>query len=153
MALELSSPAFKNNEFLPNDYAYRYKNLSPVLMWKDIPNGTQSFALICDDPDASGGDWVHWVIYDIPGNIKELKERVSKKETLNNGIKQGINDFQKIGYDGPCPPKGGPHRYVFTIYVLDEKIDLKPRLTKKEVLNRIKGHILGEAKLIGLFQS
>jgi Raf kinase inhibitor-like YbhB/YbcL family protein len=96
--------------------------------------------------------WVHWVIYDIPANVTELAEGISKENTLSNGAKQGRNDFRKIGYGGPCPPPGGPHRYFFKLYALDTVLNLEPGMVKKSLLKAMEGHILEEAQIIGKFK-
>ena len=152
MALTIKSPAFKDGELIDAKYTCKGEDISPELNWSGVPEGTKSFALICDDPDAPLMTWVHWVIYDIPANVTSLSENVSKKETLSNGAKQGRNDFRKIGYGGPCPPPGGPHRYFFKLYALDTVLAPEPGLTKKELLVKMEGHILEEAQIMGKFQ-
>ena len=152
MALELKSAAFKDGDIIDAKYTCSGADVSPQLSWSEIPDGTQSFALICDDPDAPGMTWVHWVVYDIPAGVIELPEDVPADEALSNGAKQGMTDFRKIGYGGPCPPPGGPHRYYFKLYALDAMLDLESGLTKKELLQAINGHVLGEAKILGHFR-
>lgn len=151
-ALSLRSSAFDNGEYIPVKYTCSGEDYSPPLSWNDIPSGTESFAIICDDPDAPIGVWVHWVVFNIPKNITELKENILPSEELPNGIRQGINDFRRIGYGGPCPPYGKPHRYFFKLYALDTKLSLKGKVTKKELLKVIKGHIIEKATLVGLYQ-
>jgi Raf kinase inhibitor-like YbhB/YbcL family protein len=107
--------------------------------------------LIADDPDAPAGTWVHWVIYDLPGETRALAEAEPAMETLPGGAKQGLNDFKKIGYGGPCPPRGSAHRYFFRLYALDAPANLKPRATKQQLLDAMKGHILAEAELAGRY--
>jgi Raf kinase inhibitor-like YbhB/YbcL family protein len=107
--------------------------------------------LIVDDPDAPVGTWVHWVLYDLPANTKDLAENVAKQEQLPNGARQGRNDFRKIGYGGPCPPPGKPHRYFFKLYALDKKLDLKAGVTKADVESAMQGHILAQGQLMGRF--
>jgi Raf kinase inhibitor-like YbhB/YbcL family protein len=113
---------------------------------------SKSLALICDDPDAPVGTWVHWVLYDLPVTATDLMERVPASETLFFGAKQGINDFKRVGYGGPCPPPGKPHRYYFKLYALDADLLLKPRATKQELLRAMDGHILAEAQLSSAYQ-
>jgi len=108
-------------------------------------------ALIADDPDAPTGTWVHWVIYRIPGSATGLPENVPGSEMVSGGARQGLNDFRRVGYGGPCPPPGKPHRYFFTLYALDIELDLKPRATKAELLQAIQGHVLAEGSLMGTF--
>ncbi len=151
--MELKSSAFQNNQEIPRKYTGDGADVSPTLMWNDPPSGAKAFALICDDPDAPLGTWVHWVIYDVPADATRLAERVPVQESLPNGAKQGMNDFKKMGYGGPCPPRGPAHRYFFKLYALDRSTNLKPRATKQQLLAAMKGHILGEAQLIGKYKS
>jgi Raf kinase inhibitor-like YbhB/YbcL family protein len=126
-------------------------DFSPPLEWAGSPAGTKSFALICDDPDAPMGTWVHWVIYDIPPTATMLAEGITREKDLPGGGTQGINDFRKIGYGGPCPP-GGTHRYFFKLYALDTTLGLKPGITKDQLLKAMRGHILAEAQLMGTYK-
>ena|SRR3989338_2806707 len=142
-AMELRSPEFKNNEFIPKKFTCRGANINPELIIIDIPQGTQSIALIFNDPDAASGDWVHWVIFDIPV--------VSKIEQNSAPGKQGVNDFGEIGYGGPCPPLG-THRYVFRIYALDAMLNLEEGISKADLEKAMDRHILAKAELIGLFK-
>ena len=150
MDMILTSSAFTEGSMIPGDYGCKGRNISPPLAWISAPEGTKSFALICNDPDASAGDWVHWVIYNIPATMHELKENISPDKTLENGVLQGINDFQKYGYGGPCPP-GVTHRYYFTLYALDTELTTGPGLSKKELLRAMKGHVLAKAELMGKY--
>jgi Raf kinase inhibitor-like YbhB/YbcL family protein len=109
-------------------------------------------ALIVDDPDAPAGTWVHWVIYDMPAEGAVLPEGVVKSDVLPDGAKQGINDFRKVGYNGPCPPPGTPHRYFFKLYALDGPTGLSPRATKAQLLRAIEGHILAHTEMVGTYQ-
>lgn len=148
--MELVSPAFKMNGVIPQKYTCDGQDISPPLNWKDAPQQTKSFALISDDPDAPVGTWVHWVIYNIPATQTQLPEGVAKKYKLEGGIIQGINDFGKYGYGGPCPP-GGTHRYFFKLYALDTLLPQKENVRKKDLLEMMKGHIIAEATLIGKY--
>lgn len=152
MAFELKSSAFKAKDTIPTQYTCDGADKSPPLSWNAPPQGTKSLALIADDPDAPMGTWVHWVLYDLPADTKELPEGIPKKETLENGAKQGITDFRKVGYGGPCPPPGPAHRYFFKLYALDTKLNLPPRATKKDVEKAMQGHILANAELVGLYR-
>ncbi|MCX5692817.1 MAG: YbhB/YbcL family Raf kinase inhibitor-like protein [Candidatus Omnitrophica bacterium] len=143
LAMELKSPEFKNNEFIPKKFTYRGENINPELIIGDIPAGTQSIALIFNDPDAPGGDWVHWLVFDMPP--------VSKIEENSIPGKQGINDFGRIGYDGPFPPSG-VHRYIFKVYALDIELNLKEGGRKVDLERAINGHVLAQAELIGLYK-
>jgi Raf kinase inhibitor-like YbhB/YbcL family protein len=126
-------------------------DISPPLAWTSGPEGTKTFALICDDPDAPMGTWVHWVLFNLPADIIELRENVLPERELKSGTKQGMNDFRKIGYGGPCPP-GGTHRYYFKLYALDTKINLDAGATKSELLKAMEGHILAEGQLMGRYE-
>ncbi len=151
--MKLTSDAFKQGEIIPAKYTCEGKNISPAISWTDAPKGVKSFALIADDPDAPAGTWVHWVIYNIPFEMKNLPEAVPAKERLENGVMQGINDFSKIGYGGPCPPEGhGPHRYFFKLYALDAVINLGPGIKKADLTKAMKGHILKQAELMGRYE-
>lgn len=152
MSLKLSSTAFQPEDDIPSKYTCSGADVSPALSWTDPPAGTQSFALIADDPDAPVGTWVHWVAYDIPASTRQLPEGVPKTDAIPGGGVQGQNDFRKTGYGGPCPPPGKPHRYYFKLYALDAKLNLKPGATKKDVEQAIKGHILAQAELMGRFK-
>lgn len=152
MAFELKSSAFENNAAIPVKYTCDNVDISPPLKWEGAPQNTQSFVLICDDPDAPVGTWVHWVIYGIPKNTNNMPEGVPKKETLDNGAKQGLTDFKKIGYGGPCPPPGKPHRYFFKLYALDTQLNLPTGATKAQVEKVMQGHIIGQTQLIGLYK-
>ncbi len=152
MALTLSSSAFKPGGEIPRQFTCEGADQSPALSWSGAPAGTKGFALIADDPDAPMGTWVHWVLYDLPGDSTELPTGVPADDTLRNGAKQGTNDFRKTGYGGPCPPPGKPHRYFFKLYALDAPTHLRPRATKAEVLKAIDGHVLGQAELIGTYK-
>lgn len=152
MALELKSSSFKEGGSIPPKYTCKGEDVSPPLSWDRVPDGTKSLALICDDPDAPFMTWVHWVVYNIPAGATRLGEAVPKEETLSDGTMQGLSDFRRIGYGGPCPPAGGPHRYYFKLYALGAKLDLKPGATKKELLKAMEGHVLQEAELMGKFK-
>lgn len=151
MVFEFSSWAFKDGESIPRRYTCEGEDVSPPLHWGVPPAATKSFVIIADDPDAPAGTWVHWVIYNLPLDLRGLTEGVVAKDRLPNGALQGLNDFKRVGYGGPCPPPGKPHRYYFKLYALDEVLDLKPRANKAHVLEACKGHILAEAQLMGRF--
>jgi Raf kinase inhibitor-like YbhB/YbcL family protein len=149
--MEIKSSAFKSGARIPAKHTCDGVDVSPPLAWKKLPAGTKNLALICDDPDAPMGTWVHWVIYDIPASSQGLQEKLPPLKELANGIKQGMNDFRAIGYGGPCPPSG-EHRYFFKLYALDGPMGLKPGATKTQLLAAMKGHILGEAELMGKYK-
>jgi len=148
--MEIKSTAFKEGEMIPSKYTCDGPDVSPPLEWSNVPENTKSFALINDDPDAPVGTWVHWVIFNIPGNENKLEENIPKKEVLRNGARQGKNDFGRIGYGGPCPP-GGTHRYYFKLYALKKELDLKPGSTKRELLKAMEGNVIAEAYLMGKY--
>jgi Raf kinase inhibitor-like YbhB/YbcL family protein len=148
----LTSPAFIEGAAVPGPHTCDGKDLSPALSWTGAPPGTKSFALICDDPDAPVGTWVHWVIYAIPPATTGLAEGVAKTETLPSGARQGLNDFRRAGYGGPCPPRGSPHRYFFRLYALDIVPDLEPNATRAQLDKAMQGHIIGQARLMGKYQ-
>jgi Raf kinase inhibitor-like YbhB/YbcL family protein len=150
--MTLRSPAFQPGADIPRKYTCDADDVSPPLRWESLPAGTQALALIADDPDAPGGTWVHWVVYDLTADIAALNEAIPKTETLANGAKQGANDFRRVGFGGPCPPPGPAHRYYFKLYALDAPTALKPRATKAQLLEAIKGHVLGEAELMGRYK-
>jgi len=150
MDLEVSSTAFENGGNIPSKYTCDGKDISPSISWNKGPAGTKSYAIIADDPDAPIRTWVHWVIYNIPENVTSLPEAMSNDKLLDFGALQGKNDFRKIGYGGPCPP-GGTHRYYFKVYALDTLLDVKPGLTKKQLLKTIERHILTKGKLMGKY--
>ena len=151
--LTLSSPVFMNGGYIPERYSGLGKDVSPPLSWANVPPDTKSLALICDDPDAPGRTWVHWVVYALSPTLKGLPEGISRTPTLVNGAKQGTTDFGRIGYGGPYPPVGKPHRYYFKLYALDIAMtQVGPGLTKAALLERIQGHVLASTELLGLFK-
>ncbi|HSD84186.1 MAG TPA: YbhB/YbcL family Raf kinase inhibitor-like protein [Anaerolineae bacterium] len=152
MSLELTSDAFTNGQSIPAKYSCRGKNISPALTWNEPPAGTQSLALIVDDPDAPAGTWVHWVLFNIPASTRNLPEDlpVTGKNTDPNAIYVGKNSSGNIHYDGPCPPSG-THRYYFKLYALDATISLLPGATKEQLLKEMEGHILAQGELMGTF--
>lgn len=149
--MEIRSPAFEEGAFIPRKYTCDGNNVSPPLEWSQVPEGTKAFALICDDPDASMRTWVHWVLFNIPGDMNLLTEDVPPLEVLENGALQGKNDFKRIGYGGPCPPRG-THRYVYKIYALDEVLDMAPGISKETLLKAMEGHLLAKGQLVGRYR-
>ena len=150
MEINISSPAFKEGEMIPAKYTANGENISPPLNWENIPPNTKTIAIINDDPDAFGGDWVHWVIFNIPAKTTGLPENVAPKEVLDNKVRQGTNDFPTIGYKGPQPPKG-VHRYMYKIYALDIELDLAAGATKQQLLKAMEGHILDRGLFMGKY--
>jgi hypothetical protein len=150
--IELKTTSFTPGGFIPRRFTCEAANVSPALAWTDPPSGTQSFALIEDDPDAPSGTFVHWLIYDLPAAYRRLPEALSPNEQMPGGGRQGTNDFSRTGYSGPCPPRGKPHRYFIRLYALDAKLNLRPAATRRELDAAMKGHILAQAELMGRFQ-
>ena len=152
MQFTLSSPSFRNSQPMPAKHSCEGADASPALKWEGAPAGTKGFALICDDPDAPGGSWVHWVIYGIAASTSELAENVAKSDTVG-GVKQGVNDFGKVGYGGPCPPRGhGVHHYHFRLYALDAELNLAPRVTRRQLEAAMKGRVLAQTELVGTYR-
>jgi Raf kinase inhibitor-like YbhB/YbcL family protein len=152
MAFTINSTSFKEGSPIPKQYTCDGPDASPQLSWEGAPAATRSFALIMDDPDAPVGTFNHWVLYDLPPETKGLPEGVSKEAALSNGAKQGVTSFRRVGYGGPCPPKGPAHRYFFTLYALDiPTLGLGPKASKEDVETKIKGHILGKAVIMGKY--
>lgn len=152
MALEIKSTAFESNARLAKEFTGEGSDFSPPLSWQGAPSQTKSFALICDDPDAPSHTWVHWVIYNIPASADGLPKGVKGDEVLPDGSRQGPNDSGSIGYSGPYPPPGKPHRYYFKLYALDTMLTLGPGATKEALLEKMQGHVLAQASLMGTYQ-
>lgn len=147
----LSSSAFAEGETIPKVHTCDDRDLSPPLKWQGAPEGTVSFVLLCDDPDAPRGTWVHWVLYNLPATTTELAPGLSATESVIEGARHGVNDFRRLGYGGPCPPRGPAHRYYFRLLALDRALDLPPGPTMKHVLEAAEGHILARAELMGRY--
>lgn len=146
--MKLKSSAFNYQGFIPSKYTCDGEDISPALTWDEVPTGTQSIALIVDDPDAPRRTFVHWVVYDIPATTRQLPEQITSQNL--KGV-QGKNDFGKLGYGGPCPPSG-IHRYFFKVYALDKQLGLAAGATKDQILAAMEGHILAQAELIGKYK-
>jgi Raf kinase inhibitor-like YbhB/YbcL family protein len=152
MSMEITSSAFEEGATIPKQYTGDDRDISPPLHWSGAPGNTQSFALVCDDPDAPRKEpWVHWVLFNLPADTHELPEAVPASATLSDGAKQGKNDFGKIGYGGPAPPRGKPHRYYFKLYALDSMLNLKESATKQELEHAMKEHIVASGQLMGTY--
>jgi len=145
MSMEFKSDAFASGQSIPAKYTCTGKNISPSLAWSNAPAGTQSLALIVDDPDAPMGTWVHWVLFNIPSNITSLPESAD-----TSALAVGKNSSGNLRYDGPCPPSG-THRYFFKLYALDSALSLSPGATKEQLLKETQGHILVQGELMGTF--
>jgi Raf kinase inhibitor-like YbhB/YbcL family protein len=152
MTFALRSPDFSDGANIPRAFTCAGEDRSPALEWGGAPAGTKTFALIADDPDAPAGTWAHWVIYNIPGVTRGLKGGMEKKEQLEDGSRQGRNDFRKTGYNGPCPPPGKAHRYFFKLYALGTELTLARGASKSEVEHAMEGHILARTEWMGRYQ-
>jgi Raf kinase inhibitor-like YbhB/YbcL family protein len=146
----LTSTAFEEGQRIPTEYTADGRDESPPLKWNDPPVGTQSFALVCEDPDAPRGTFIHWIAFNLPAASRELSAGVSRTETIPNGTQQGTNSFGKPGYGGPSPPPGKPHRYFFKLYALDAMLLLRPGAKNEQLQQALQGHQLGEAQLMGI---
>jgi len=149
-AMDIRSLAFEAGGSIPSAYTCDGEDRSPALEWNGAPDGTKTFALIADDPDAPGKTWVHWVAWNIPATSRSLPEGMPNEAEAAGGIRQGTNDFGRVGYGGPCPPRG-VHRYVFKLYALDAVLDLPPGTSKASLVKAIEGHVLAEAQVMGTY--
>ena len=152
MSIELTSTAFQSGAAIPKQYTADGAGLSPPLRWSEPPPSTKSIALICDDPDAPRGTWVHWVLFNLPAQSRELEEGVPNSVTLTKGAREGKNDFGNIGYGGPAPPKGKAHRYFFKLYALAVILELAPGASKAQLEAAMKGHIVAQGELMGTYK-
>jgi Raf kinase inhibitor-like YbhB/YbcL family protein len=148
--MTISSKAFTQGGAIPSKYTCDGKNVSPPLAWEGAPASAKCLALIMDDPDAPGGDWVHWVVFHLPTSVSELAEHVPPLATLPEGGVQGRNDFKKLGYGGPCPPSG-THRYFFRLYALNSMLPLRAGATRKELDDAMRDIIITKAELMGTY--
>jgi len=151
MSFKISTPSFSNGGNIAQKFTCDGADVSPQLSWSEPPSGAKTLALLVDDPDAPVGNWNHWTMWNVPATVRSLTEGVPKDAELPDGSRQGQNDFRKIGYNGPCPPAGKPHRYYFKLYALGAKLDLKPAATKKDVEAAMKGHILAQSDWMGRY--
>ena len=151
LLLGVSSTAFADGQPIPAKYTCDEGDVSPALSWGSLPERAKTLAVICDDPDAPGGTWVHWVLYNLSSDADGLPEAVPATKTVQNGGLQGKNDFGRIGYGGPCPPRGPAHRYLFNIYALDRELDLKPGATRRQVEDAMLSHVLAQGTLTGKY--
>ncbi len=151
MEIKITSSAFEEGGLIPAKYTCDGADVSPPLQWDVVPEGTKSIALICDDPDAPMGTWVHWVLFNLPSDAKKLAENIPADKILPNGAKQGLSDFGRVGYGGPCPPSG-THRYFFKIYALGIELGLEAGANKRQLLKAMEGHILEQGQLVGKYK-
>lgn len=149
MEIAVLSAAFAMGAAFPDRYACA--NRSPPLAWGDVPANTQSIAVLCDDPDAPAGDWVHWVLFNLAPETRALPENVARDAKLPGPAVQGLNDYGLAGYDGPCPPRGQKHRYHFKVFALDARLPLDAKARKKDLLAAMKGHVLAQGDLMATY--
>lgn len=150
MTFNLRSTAFASGELIPRKYTCDGEDISPQLEWDDLTDNVQSFALICDDPDAPVGTWIHWVLYNMPAETRVLPEAIPADADLADSSRHGKNSWGRLGYGGPCPPSG-THRYFFRLYALDRLLDLAAGASQKQLLQAMEGHILAQAELVGRY--
>ncbi len=151
VSFAIQTNAFSAGGMIPKKFTCDGSDVSPELTWSGAPAGTQAFALIVDDPDAPMGTWTHWITWDIPASVTKFAEGTPKNETLADGTRQGKNDFKRVGYNGPCPPPGKPHRYFFKLYALGAKIDVKAGASRSELESAMKGKVLEQAEVMGKY--
>lgn len=149
MEFAVLSAAFAMGAAIPDRHACA--PFSPPLEWSAAPTNTQSVAILCDDPDAPAGDWVHWVLFNLAPDVRSLPENIARNAQLPGDAIQGLNDYDRAGYDGPCPPSGQTHRYVFKVYALDTRLDLDATARKNDLLKAMNGHILAQGSLWGTY--
>ena len=150
MPFELTSIAFAAQASVPRDYTCDGNDTSPPLSWTNPPQGTQTFALICDDPDAPGATWVHWVLFNIPGATRSIPANIPAQDRLPDGSLHGRNSWGRLEYGGPCPPSG-THRYFFKLYALDTKLPLGAGAPKDDVVSTMQRHVLAQVELVGTY--
>jgi Raf kinase inhibitor-like YbhB/YbcL family protein len=150
--MKIISPAFADGAPVPVEHTCEGNGSSPGLAWSEVPVNTRRFALVCDDPDAPRGTWVHWLLFNLPADAVELAPAVPPAPELPSGARQGINDSGNVGYGGPCPPRGRPHRYFFRLYALDCTLNLAPGVKRPDLDQAMAGHVLADATLMGTFQ-
>jgi Raf kinase inhibitor-like YbhB/YbcL family protein len=151
MALTITSTVFRDGAAIPKKYTCDGQDVSPPLAWTGVPANAKSLALICDDPDAPMGTWVHWVLWGMTPSTPSLPEGVPRDPVLPGGARQGLNSGSKAGYNGPCPPPGKPHRYFFKLYALDTVLDLPERANKAALEQAMKGHVLTQGQIMGTY--
>ncbi len=149
LELAVLSAAFAMGAAIPDRYACG--PCSPPLSWSEPPAGTQSLAILCDDPDAPAGDWVHWVVFNLAPDVRALPENVARNAALPGDAVQGVNDYDRVGYDGPCPPPGRPHRYHFKVFALDARLALDAGACKADLMKAMRGHVLAQGELVGTY--
>jgi len=152
LSFTIESAEFGEGGGIPPKFTCEGDDISPELKWSNAPSLTKSYALIVDDPDAPGGTWTHWIVWNIPAIAIALPEALPKTKTLDDGTRQGVNDFKRIGYGGPCPPRGKPHRYFFRLYALGDMLDLKAGAPRNELESAMHEHVLSHTTLMAAYQ-
>lgn len=152
MSITVTSPSFGGGAAIPPGHTCDGENHSPPLNWSGIPEGARALALVCSDPDAPGGTWIHWLAWNLPAGSTGLPRQVRQGDTLEGGGRQGSNDSGHRGYDGPCPPPGQPHRYYFTVYALDRLLELEAGAGKPALDAALAGHVMATGQLMGRYQ-
>jgi len=147
----IESAAFAQGGTIPRAHTCTGADTSPPMSWKGVPASAKAIAMVVDDPDAPSGTWVHWVIFDVPADLTRLDEGVPKTADLPSRARQGVNDFGRLGYNGPCPPPGPPHHYHFRMFALDSRLDLPANATAAQLEAAIKGHVVATGELVGTF--
>jgi hypothetical protein len=150
--MKIVSRAFRDGQPIPAIHSCDGEDRSPPLTWSEVPVTTRSFVLIVDDPDASRGTWIHWVLFNLPADAVELSPGVPPMPELKSGARQGVNDSGAVGYAGPCPPPGSPHRYFFRLHALDCTLNVPPGVRRADVEQAMAGHVLADSVLMGTFQ-
>jgi Raf kinase inhibitor-like YbhB/YbcL family protein len=150
--LVLTSSSFEPDDFISKKYTCDGEDISPELTWEGAPEGTETYALIVDDPDAPGRVFTHWVVFNIPGSVTGFEEGMTAFEIVKTGASQGKNDFGQVGYGGPCPPPGKPHHYHFRLYAIGGILDIPSGVPKSTVVSVMKGHVLAETEIVGLYK-
>jgi len=150
--MSLTSAAFQDGGRIPYTYTCEGDDISPPLAWSGAPVAARSYALVCEDPDAPRGTWIHWVLYNIPGDGVELGKAVPTLPELPSGARHGRNTAGDLAYAGPCPPPGKPHRYFFRLYALDISLNLPPGATRAELEKAMDQHIVAQGTLMGLYE-
>ncbi|HKB86083.1 MAG TPA: YbhB/YbcL family Raf kinase inhibitor-like protein [Ignavibacteriaceae bacterium] len=150
MEIEIGSRSFSEGEMIPSKFTCDGANISPQLNWNCSVEGVKTFTIIVEDPDASSGNFIHWIVYNIPSRVNSLMENSTPSKNIPDEVLMGTNDFGRIGYGGPCPPSG-THRYYFRIYGLNTAVHLDSGATRKEVLKKMEGHIIARGELMGKY--
>jgi len=153
MEIKIKSSSFHDGGMIPSKYTCEDENISPQLHWNEVSKNVKSYAIILDDPDAPGGNFVHWIIFNIPGDMKELHENVTPSRNIPDEVMLGTNSFGRIGYGGPCPPPGKPHHYYFRLYALDTILHhIESGATKERLEKAMEGHIVAKGELMGMYK-